>query len=146
MKKIIEFLDACGMYYLATADGDQARLRPMNFARDVNGKLSFYTSKSKALYKQLEKNPLAEISATGKDGWIRIRGSVGFSDSPEVFEHWAPEAEFFRFADENKVMCSFDTLTVEYMPGHEAPLPDFVKDWEKVLAPEDEVRYIAYIK
>jgi len=143
MKKIIEFLDSCGLFYLATSDGNQAKLRPMNFAREINGKLSFYTSKSKDLYKQLVKNPLAEISATGKDGWIRIRGSVSFNESPEVFEHWAAEAEYFRFADENKVICSFNTIRVEYMPGHQAPLPDFITHWEKVVAAEGEIRYIA---
>jgi uncharacterized pyridoxamine 5'-phosphate oxidase family protein len=142
IKQIIEFLDSCGLFYLATSDGDQAKLRPMNFAREIDGKLSFYTSKLKNLYKQLEKNPLAEISATGKEGWIRIYGPVSFNQSPEVFENWAPEAAYFRFADENKVVCSFDTIKVEYTPGHLAPLPDFVANWERIVAAEDEVRYV----
>ncbi|MDR1154895.1 MAG: pyridoxamine 5'-phosphate oxidase family protein [Bacteroidales bacterium] len=141
MDKIIEFLDSCGVYYLATSDGNQAKVRPMNFARNVNGKLSFYTSKLKDLYKQLEKNPLAEVSAAGKGGWIRIRGPVIFQDSPEIFEKWAAEAEYFRFADENRVACSFDFATVEFMPGYQAPLPDFAANWEKTVMPEEEIKY-----
>jgi uncharacterized pyridoxamine 5'-phosphate oxidase family protein len=141
MNKILEFLNSCGVFYLATCDGNQAKVRPMNFAREINGKLSFYTSKLKDLYKQLEKNPLAEISATGKGGWIRVRGPVSFHDSPEIFEKWAAEAEFFRFAAENKVVCSFDTATVEFMPGYQVPLPDFIANWEKTIMPEGEIKY-----
>jgi uncharacterized pyridoxamine 5'-phosphate oxidase family protein len=141
MDKILKFLDACGTYYLATSDGNQAKVRPMNFARNINGKLSFYTSKRKDVYKQLERNPLAEISATGQGGWIRIRGPVSFDDSPAIFAKWAAEAEYFRFAAENKVACCFDTATVEFMPGYQAPLPDFVADWKKTVMPEGEIKY-----
>jgi uncharacterized pyridoxamine 5'-phosphate oxidase family protein len=141
MDKILNFLDSCGVFYLATSDCNQAKVRPMNLARNINGKLSFYTSKLKDLYKQLEKNPLAEISAAGKGGWIRIYGRISFNDSPEVFEKWAAEAEYFRFADENKVACSFNSATVEFMPGYQAPLPDFVANWEKTILPEGEIKY-----
>jgi uncharacterized pyridoxamine 5'-phosphate oxidase family protein len=143
MNKILEFLNACGLYYLATSDGNQAKVRPMNFAKDVNGKLSFYTSKQKDLYKQLEKNPLAEIAAKAKEGWIRIYGPVSFNEQPEVFANWAAEAEYFRFADEDKVVCSFDTIMVEYMPGYQAPLPDFITGWERSIYAEEEVKYTA---
>ena len=139
---MLEFLSSCGMFYLATADGNQPKVRPMNFAKNVNGKLSFYTSKQKELYKQLEKNPLAEISATSKEGWIRIFGPMSFNDSPEVFEKWSSESAFFRFADEDKVICSFDSMKVEYTPGFQAPLPDFISGWEKIIAAEGEVKYI----
>ncbi|MDR1199358.1 MAG: pyridoxamine 5'-phosphate oxidase family protein [Prevotellaceae bacterium] len=141
MDKILKFLDSCGVFYLATSDGSQAKVRPMNFARNINGKLSFYTSKLKDLYKQLENNPLAEISAAGKGGWIRIYGTVIFNDSPEIFEKWAAEAEYFRFADKNKVACCFDFATVEFMPGYQAPLPDFVANWKKTILPEGEIKY-----
>jgi uncharacterized pyridoxamine 5'-phosphate oxidase family protein len=145
MDKILEFLDACGVFYLATSDGNQAKVRPMNFARDINGKLSFYTSKRKDLYRQLEQNPLAEVSATGRGGWIRIRGSVSFNDAPEIFERWAAEAEFFRFDAENRVACSFDAATVEFMPGYQAPLPDFIANWKKTVMPEGEIKYTGKI-
>jgi uncharacterized pyridoxamine 5'-phosphate oxidase family protein len=141
MDNILKFLDTCGLYYLATSDGNQAKVRPMNFAKNINGKLSFYTSKLKDVYKQLEKNPTAEISAVGKGGWIRIHGHVSFNDSPEIFEKWAAEAEYFRFADENKVACSFNSATVEFMPGYQAALPDFVANWEKTILPEGEIKY-----
>ncbi|MDR1120959.1 MAG: pyridoxamine 5'-phosphate oxidase family protein [Dysgonamonadaceae bacterium] len=141
MDKILEFLNSCGVFYLATSCGNQAKVRPMNFARNIDGKLSFYTSKQKDLYKQLNNNPLAEISAAGKGGWIRIHGAMSFNDSPEIFEKWAAEAEYFRFTNENKVVCSFDTATVEYMPGYQAALPDFIANWEKTIMPEGEIKY-----
>jgi uncharacterized pyridoxamine 5'-phosphate oxidase family protein len=142
MNEVIEFLNACGLYYLATSDGNQAKVRPMNFAKNINGKLSFYTSKQKDLYKQLERNPLAEIAAKGKEGWIRIYGPVSFNAQPEASDNWAAEAEYFRFADENKVVCSFDTITVDYMPAYQAPLPGFITAaWKKSVSAEEEVKH-----
>lgn len=141
MDKILEFLNSCGVFYLATIDGNQAKIRPMNFARNIDGKLSIYTSKLKDVYRQLKANPRAEITAVGKDGWIRIYGAVDFNDSPGIFEKWASEAEFFRFADENRVVCSFTGATVEFMPRYMAELPDFAAGWERTVMPEGEIRY-----
>ncbi|MDR1331909.1 MAG: pyridoxamine 5'-phosphate oxidase family protein [Tannerella sp.] len=141
MDNILRFLDACGVFYLATCEGGQAKVRPMNFARNVNGKLGFYTSKQKDLYRQLARNPLAEIAAAGPGGWIRIRGRMSFCDAPEVFALWAAEAEFFRFADADRVACCFDGAVAEFMPGYQVPLPDFVATWERAVMPEGEVRY-----
>jgi hypothetical protein len=141
MNSIIQFLDACGHFYLATSDGLQAKVRPMNFARNIQGRLSLYTSQKKDLYLQLRQNPCAEIAATGQDGWIRIHGEILFLNSAELFDHWADEAEFFRFEPADRVVCSFVAPVIEYMPGYQKPLPDFVSGWERTLLPEGEIRY-----
>ena len=72
MEKVCEFLKAAGVYYLATVEGDQPRVRPFGTANIFDGKLYIQTGKSKPVSKQLEVNPKAEICAF-KDGvWLRI--------------------------------------------------------------------------
>lgn len=72
MEKVCEFLKAAGVYYLATVEGDQPRVRPFGTANIFDGKLYIQTGKSKPVSKQLKVNPKAEICAF-KDGvWLRI--------------------------------------------------------------------------
>ncbi|MDR1952578.1 MAG: pyridoxamine 5'-phosphate oxidase family protein [Elusimicrobiota bacterium] len=77
-KKIVEFIKDCGVFYLATTDGDKAKVRPFGFIDEIDGKLYFCTSVKKDVYKQLEKNPNFEIAASSKDcqEWIRVKGKA----------------------------------------------------------------------
>ena len=67
MEKICNFLKEAGVYYLATMDGDQPRVRPFGTALLFEGKLYIQTGKVKPVSKQLAANPKAEICAF-KDG------------------------------------------------------------------------------
>ena len=72
MERVCEFLKAAGIYYLATVEGDQPRVRPFGTAHIFEGKLYIQTGKSKPVSKQLSENPKAEVCAF-KDGvWLRI--------------------------------------------------------------------------
>ncbi|MCR5263059.1 MAG: pyridoxamine 5'-phosphate oxidase family protein [Clostridiales bacterium] len=76
MKKAADFLDAAGTYYLATAEGDQPRVRPFGTAMIYEDRLYIQTGKVKKVSKQLAANPKAEICAF-KDGvWLRISGEL----------------------------------------------------------------------
>jgi uncharacterized pyridoxamine 5'-phosphate oxidase family protein len=79
MQEIIQFLLDNKVFFLATADGDQPRLRPMGFAMEYQGKLCLCTNNKKDMFKQMKANPKVEISSTAPDGkTLRITGSVGF--------------------------------------------------------------------
>ena len=72
MEKVCEFLKSAGVYYLATIDGDQPRVRPFGTAHIFEGKLYIQTGKTKPVAQQLAANPKAEICAF-KDGvWLRV--------------------------------------------------------------------------
>jgi len=72
MKKVYEFLKSAGVYYLATVEDDQPRVRPFGTAHIFEGKLYIQTGKVKPVSKQLAANPKAEICAF-KDGvWLRV--------------------------------------------------------------------------
>ena len=72
MKRVCDFLKNAGVYYLATVEGDQPRVRPFGTAHIFEGKLYIQTGKVKPVSKQLGVNPKAEICAF-KDGvWLRV--------------------------------------------------------------------------
>ena len=76
MKEVQEFLKDCGVYYLATMDGDQPRVRPFGTAEIFEDHLYIQTGKSKDVFKQIEKNNNVELCAF-KDGiWIRVTGKL----------------------------------------------------------------------
>jgi uncharacterized pyridoxamine 5'-phosphate oxidase family protein len=73
MKEVFEFLKKCGTYYLATADGDQPRVRPFGTVHIFDNKLYIQTGKKKDVSKQMKKNPKIEICAMDAGQWIRIQ-------------------------------------------------------------------------
>ncbi len=84
VEKVVKFLNDAGVYYLATVDGDQPKVRPFGTALEYNGKLYIQTGKVKAVSKQLAKNPKAEICAFKDGKWVRITGELVNDDTREV--------------------------------------------------------------
>ena len=46
MQEVEKFLKECGVYFVATVDGDQPRVRPFGTANIFDGKLYIQTGKS----------------------------------------------------------------------------------------------------
>ena len=84
MKEVYEFLKKCGTYYLATADGDQPRVRPFGTYLIFEDKLYIQTGKVKNVSKQMMTNPKIEICAFSGDTWIRISAMVVEDDRIEA--------------------------------------------------------------
>lgn len=76
MNQIIKFLNECGIFYLATMEEDQPRVRPFGAVAEFEGKLYLCTNNTKEVYRQLLANPKAEVSASLKDCWIRLTGKL----------------------------------------------------------------------
>jgi uncharacterized pyridoxamine 5'-phosphate oxidase family protein len=76
MNKITEFLNQCGIFYLATLDGNQPRVRPFGAVMEYEGKLYICTNNTKQVYAQMLANPYIEISGTIDNRWIRVEGNV----------------------------------------------------------------------
>ena len=72
MKRVLEFLKKAEVYYLATVEGDQPRVRPFGTINEFEGKLYIQTGKIKPTSKQLAANPKAEICAFKDGAWIRV--------------------------------------------------------------------------
>ena len=84
MERVCKFLKDAGVYYLATVEGDQPRVRPFGTAHIFEGKLYIQTGKIKPTSKQLAANPKAEISAFHNGTWIRIAGELVEDDRAEA--------------------------------------------------------------
>ncbi len=76
MKEVQEFLKECGVYYLATVDGNVPRVRPFGTAEIFDNHLYIQTGKSKNVSKQIEKNPNVELCAFKDGKWIRVAGKL----------------------------------------------------------------------
>lgn len=84
MEKVCNFLKEAGVYYLATVEGDQPRVRPFGTAHIFDGKLYIQTGKVKPVSAQLKANPKAELCAF-KDGvWLRVAGELLEDDRVEA--------------------------------------------------------------
>ena len=76
MERVCEFLKSAGVYYLATMEGDQPRVRPFGTAHIFESKLYIQTGKSKPVSRQLAANPKCELCAF-KDGvWLRVAAEL----------------------------------------------------------------------
>ena len=84
MERVCEFLKKAGVYYLATVEGDQPRVRPFGTAHIFEGKLYIQTGKVKPVSKQLGENPRAEICAFHGGTWVRVAGTLVEDDRVEA--------------------------------------------------------------
>ena len=87
MSRINDFLTEAGVFFLATVDGNQPKLRPLGAHMEINGKVMFAIGDFKDVYKQLVANPLTEIVACGSNGkWLRYTGKAVFETDPKIAE------------------------------------------------------------
>ena len=84
MEKVCQFLKDAGVYYLATAEGDQPRVRPFGTAEIIDGKLYIQTGKSKPVSQQLQANPKAELCAFKNGVWLRVAAELVRDDRVEI--------------------------------------------------------------
>lgn len=103
MEKVYEFLKNAGVYYLATVEGDQPRVRPFGTVDVFEGRLYIQTGKSKDVARQMKANPKVEICAMSSDKkWIRIAAEAVLDDSVAAQEH---------------MLDSYPHLRAMYQPG-----------------------------
>lgn len=88
MKKVVEFLQANPVQYLATVGRDgKAKCRPFMFCFEKDGKLWFCTNNTKDVYKDMQENPYIEVSVSSSDyAWIRLHGKAVFENNMTVKE------------------------------------------------------------
>jgi len=84
MNEIYEFLKNAGVYYLATADGDQPRVRPFGTVNIFEDRLYIQTGFRKRVSKELSINPKAEICAFKDGKWVRVFGELVNDDRVEA--------------------------------------------------------------
>lgn len=83
MSEVQDYLKACGVFYIATVDDDQPRVRPFGVSEIINGRLYIMTGKVKDVFKQMDRNGKFEICALMPSGteWMRLSGTLVNDDN-----------------------------------------------------------------
>ncbi len=110
MSKINDFLSEAGVFFLATTESNQPRVRPLGAHLEMDDKVIFGVGDFKNVYKQMVANPLVEIVACKQDGhWMRYTGKAVFETDGKYAEAMLDGAPHLRsiYNDEtgNRMMC-----------------------------------------
>ena len=84
MEKVYSFLKNAGIYYLATVENNQPRVRPFGTVNIYDGKLYIQTGKIKPVSAQIAANPKVEICAFKDGTWLRLTGLLVEDDRVEA--------------------------------------------------------------
>lgn len=86
MNDVKKFLEENPVEYLATLGLDgEAKVRPIMYYFEENGKLYFCTSNKKPMFRELQANPKFELTAASPEFvWLRITGEVEFIDDLKI--------------------------------------------------------------
>ena len=76
MQEIYDFLKSCGIYFIATTEGDQPRVRPFGTIIIFEDKLYIQSGHIKPFAKQVDANPKTEICAFNGKDWIRVAATL----------------------------------------------------------------------
>lgn len=126
MERVEKFLKEAGVYYLATVEGDQPRVRPFGTAHIFEGKLYIQTGKKKDVSKQLHGNPKAEICAFMNGKWIRVAGELIEDDRVEarqsMLDAYPSLQKMYAADDGNTEVFYFRNATATISSFTEAPV------------------------
>ena len=124
MKEVWEFLKDCGVYYLATLDGNQPKVRPFGTAEIFEDHLYIQTGKKKDVFKQIMENNKVEICAFKDGRWIRVSGSLVLDDRISAKKDMLDKNPLLRgMYDEND-----DNTVVLYFENGDAVISSFTEE------------------
>lgn len=125
MQEVYDFLKQAQTYFLATVEGDQPRVRPFGTVDLFEGKLYIQTGKVKAVSKQLQANPKAEICAFSGGKWLRVAGELVRDDRVEAKRHMLeqyPDLQaMYSAEDDNTEVLYFKNATATFASFTEPP-------------------------
>lgn len=113
MQQVYDFLKKCGAYYLATVEGDQARVRPFGTIDLFEGKLYIQTGKVKPIADQLKANPKVELCAFDGQKWLRVAATAVLDDN---------------IAAQTHMLDAYPNLKAMYQPGDGNTQVYYLKD------------------
>ncbi len=83
--RLVDELKNTGVFYVATAEGNQPRVRPFSSVTEFEGNAYICTNNTKKVYAQIMQNAKVEISGMAKDGtWLRVQAVLVRDDRDEA--------------------------------------------------------------
>lgn len=87
MNKIVEELKKVGVFFIATTEGDQPRVRPFSSVAEFEGKAYICCGNHKDIYRQLSANNKLELCGMYDGGtWLRVTATAVEDNRIEVQE------------------------------------------------------------
>ncbi len=87
MNKVVEELKKVKIFYIATVEDDQPRVRPFSSIAEFEGNAYLCTGKHKEIYSQISKNPKIEVSGMYDGGtWLRVSATLELDERVEAQE------------------------------------------------------------
>ena len=124
METVYKFIKEAGVYFIATVDGDQPRVRPFGTVNIFEGRLYIQTGRKKNVSKQLARNGKVEICAfqPEKKRWLRLSGTLVDDDRRE-----AKESMLEAYPGLRRMYSSDDpnTQVLYFAPGATATIDSF---------------------
>ena len=120
MQEVQAYLKECGAFFIATADGDQPRVRPFGVSEIINDRLYIMTGKVKDVYKQMAKNGKFEICALKPNGseWMRLSGTLVPDEALAVKEEFLNRNEtlksMYKADDDNMAVLYITDATARF--------------------------------
>ena len=125
IEKVCQFLDEAGTYYLATAEGDQPRVRPFGTALLYRGRLYIQTGKVKNVSKQIAANPKVELCAFKDGRWLRLAGELVNDDDraakAAMLDKMPSVKAMYSADDDNTQVLYFRNAVATFSSFTEAP-------------------------
>lgn len=125
MNEVFEFIKKCGVYYLATVEDGQPRVRPFGTINIFDSKLYIQTGKVKEVSKQIQKNNKVELSCFNGQEWIRLAGELVRDDRVEakesMLESYPDLKKMYSATDDNTEVLYFKNATATISSFAAAP-------------------------
>ena len=126
MKEVQAYLKECGAFFIATADGDQPRVRAFGVSEIIDGRLYIMTGKVKDVFKQMAANGKFEICALKPSGseWMRVSGTLVNDETlsvKETFLERNPSLKAMYKADDDNMAVLYITNGVARFCSFAAP-------------------------
>jgi general stress protein 26 len=125
-KEVWNLLKPSQCVYLATAEGDQPRVRPVTLL-DIDRKFWIATGRRSAKARQMLRNPNVEfclpLTETCGTGYLRIAGVATAEEDPETRRRIGDQISFLREYwsgpdDPNVILIRITRVEIEYLkPG-----------------------------
>jgi uncharacterized pyridoxamine 5'-phosphate oxidase family protein len=120
MKEVQDFIRKCGVYFIATADAGQPRVRPFGTVAIWEDKLYIQTGKRKDVARQLLENPKIEICAYDPQSgaWLRVEATVAADERREAKQFMLDEYPslkgMYSADDDNTFLLSLSAVTATF--------------------------------
>jgi len=118
VKEVYDFLTECGVFYVATIDGDRPRVRQLGAICLFEDKIYVQTGHVKKVAQQIAVNPKVEICASKGGNWVRIECTLVEDTREEVqTEMFATNPGLqpkYAYGDGNTCVLGFEDATAYF--------------------------------